>query len=47
MPWMPVKLELGLVGLVTEPPAPERMVQEPAPIEGEFAASVVDAAHRV
>ena len=47
MPCKPVKLELGLVGLVTEPPAPERMDQEPVPIDGGLAPSVVEEAQSV
>lgn len=41
LPCKPVKVEVGLVGTVTAPPAPERMLHDPVPMEGEFPARVV------
>lgn len=46
-PEVPVKLELGLAADVTEPPAPEMMLQAPVPTLGVFAAKLVLVAHSV
>ena len=42
VPTTPVKLLVGLVGVVIVPPAPEIKVQEAVPDKAVFAASVVD-----
>jgi hypothetical protein len=42
-----VKPEVGLLGVVTVPPAPETMLQDPVPIVGVLAASVVEVAQSV
>ena len=42
---MPVNAEVGLVGVVTEPPAPETMLQAPVPIVGVFPAKLVEVPH--
>ena len=36
VPAVPLKTEVGLVGVVTVPPVPDIMVQAPAPTVGEF-----------
>ena len=41
-PCTPLNEEFGLDGVVTDPPAPEMMLHEPEPIDGEFAPSVAD-----
>ena len=45
MPEMPVKLELGLLGVVTTPPAPDTIDHDPTPMLGVFAKSVAEVAH--
>jgi hypothetical protein len=42
VPATPVKAEVGLVGVVTVPPAPAMMVQVPVPTTGVFPAKVAD-----
>ena len=42
MPATPVKAEVGLLGVVTVPPAPVMMVQVPDPTVGVFAAKVAE-----
>ena len=42
MPATPVKAEVGLVGVVTVPPAPAMMVQVPDPTVGVFPAKVAE-----
>ena len=42
MPAVPVKADAGLEGVVTVPPAPETMLQEPVPTAGVLAAKVAD-----
>ena len=42
MPAAPVKVEVGLVGVVIVPPAPLMMLQEPVPTVGVLAAKVVE-----
>ena len=39
---VPVNADAGLDGVVTEPPVPETILQEPVPIVGVFAAKVAD-----
>ena len=45
VPAAPVNVDEGLVGLVTVPPAPLMMLQEPLPTPGALAANVVDVPH--
>jgi hypothetical protein len=40
VPDTPVKVDVGLVGAVTVPPAPETMLHAPVPVPGAFAAKV-------
>ena len=40
VPAVPVKVEVGLLGVVTVPPAPAVMVHAPVPTAGVFAARV-------
>ena len=42
MPAAPVKVEVGLVGVVIVPPAPLMMLHEPVPTVGVLAAKVVE-----
>ena len=42
MPATPVKAEVGLLGVVTVPPAPVMMVQVPVPTTGVFPAKVAE-----
>ena len=42
VPATPVKPEVGLEGVETVPPAPERMLHEPAPTEGVLAVKEVE-----
>lgn len=44
MPETPEKADVGLLGVVTVPPAPEMIVQAPVPMLGAFPANVVDEA---
>ena len=44
---MPEKADVGLVGVVMVPPAPETMVQVPDPLVGVLPASVTEVAHTV
>ena len=39
-PAIPVKVEVGLVGVVIVPPVPDTIVQSPVPIAGVFPARV-------
>ena len=39
---MPVKAEVGLEGVVIEPPAPETMLHAPVPMVGVFPAKVAE-----
>ena len=39
---MPVKADVGLEGVVIEPPAPETMLHAPVPTAGVFAAKVAE-----
>jgi hypothetical protein len=40
VPAMPVKFDVGLVGVAIVPPAPETIDHDPAPVVGVFPASV-------
>ena len=40
VPPVPLKVEVGLVGVVTVPPVPEMMLQAPVPAEGALPARV-------
>ena len=42
VPAVPVKADVGLVGVVIVPPAPDTMLQEPVPMVGVLAARVVE-----
>jgi hypothetical protein len=42
-----VKVEVGLVGVVTVPPVPDWMIHAPVPAVGAFAARVADVEHTV
>ena len=42
MPASPVNAEVALVGVVTEPPAPEMIVHAPVPIVGALPAKVTE-----
>lgn len=42
VPAVPANAEVGLLGVVTVPPAPEMMLQDPVPIVGVFAAKVTE-----
>ena len=41
-----MKAEVGLLAVVTDPPAPEMMLQDPVPTEGALPAKVVEVAHK-
>lgn len=47
VPATPVKVEVGLDGVVTVPPAPLTMLQAPVPTVAVFAAKVAEVAHTV
>ena len=42
MPAVPLNVEVGLVGVVMVPPAPDTMLQLPVPTAGVLPASVTD-----
>ena len=44
MPAVPVNADVALLGVVTEPPAPETMLQAPVPTVGVLPAKVTDVA---
>ena len=43
----PEKADVALLGVVTEPPAPETMLQDPVPTVGALPASVTEVAQTV
>mgnify|MGYP001254194591 CR=1 FL=1 len=47
VPALPVKPDVGLLGVVTVPPAPLTMLHAPVPVVGVLAASVTDDPHTV
>ena len=47
VPATPVNVEVGLEGVVTEPPVPLTMLHAPVPTAGVFAARVADVAQRI